>query len=216
MTVVGVLGGTGDQGRGLAYRLALAGHDVVLGSRNAERAEDAAAGLAERVLGATITGATNAAAARYADLVIAAVPYAGHRELLADLAGELEGKIVIDCVNPLGFDRRGPFGVDPEAGSAAQEAASVLPGSAVVGAFHHVSATLLLADAPLEPTDVLVIGDDTAAKQTVIELVDSVAGMRGLDGGALRLSRQVEHMTAVLIAINKRYGCHAGLMVTDV
>jgi 8-hydroxy-5-deazaflavin:NADPH oxidoreductase len=214
---IGVLGGTGEQGRGLAYRLALAGHDVVIGSRSPERAEAAAAELAARVTGpARVSGADNRATAQRADVAIVAVPYAGHAELLADLAEALGGKIVIDCVNPLGFDEAGPYGIDPADGSAAQEAAAALPASTVVGAFHHVSARLLLADAPLEPTDVLVLGDERAAKDAVIELIASVPGMRGIDGGRLRLSRQVEQLTAVLIAINRRYRCHAGLLVTDV
>lgn len=119
-------------------------------------------------------------------------------------------------MNPLGFDKAGPYGIDPPAGSAGQEAAEVLPGNTVVGAFHHVSAKLLLADDPLERTDVLVMGDDREAKGHVIDLIVGIEGMRGIDGGRLRLCRHVEHMTGVLIAINRRYKCHAGLLVTDV
>jgi 8-hydroxy-5-deazaflavin:NADPH oxidoreductase len=214
--VIGVIGGTGEQGRGLAYRLALAGHAIVIGSRSAERAEDVARQLAARAPGAEIAGGPNADAAAHAGLVIAAMPYEGHRELLEGLASELAGKIVIDCVNPLGFDKAGPYGIDPAAGSAAQEAAEVLPASTVVGAFHHVSAKLLLADGPLERSDVLVMGDDRDAKGRVINLIGCIEGMRGVDGGRLRLCRQVEHMTGVLIAVNRRYKCHAGLLVTDV
>ena len=138
--IVGVLGGTGDQGRGLAYRLASAGNPVIIGSRHAERAEAAAAELG----GGAIRGLANVDAAREADVVIVAVPYEGHRDLLAALAGPLAGKIVIDCVNPLGFDQRGAFPLPVPEGSAAQQAAAVLPDSQVVGAFHHVSAVVLL------------------------------------------------------------------------
>ena len=100
--IVGVLGGTGDQGRGLAYRLDAAGHRVIIGSRSAERAQAAAAEL-----GGTVRGMTNPDAACEADVVIVAVPWEGHRDLLVSLAGPLAGKIVIDCVNPMGFDKRG-------------------------------------------------------------------------------------------------------------
>jgi NADPH-dependent F420 reductase len=212
---IGVLGGTGEQGQGLAYRLALVGHEVVLGSRSPERAAQAAAELVQRGPAIRITGAGNADAAAAAEIVIAAVPYDGHRELLAGLAPELDGKIVIDCVNPLGFDKQGPFGLAVGAGSAAEEAADALPLSTVIGAFHHVSAKLLLSAEPLERTDILVLGDDRAAKDEVIGLIAGIEAMRGIDGGRLRHCRQVEHMTAVLIAINRRYKAHAGLLVTD-
>ena len=139
--VIGVLGGTGDQGRGLARRLALAGSRVIIGSRDAGRAVAAAASIGRPP---QLTGAANADAARAADVVIAAMPWEGHRELLESLAGVLEGKILIDCVNPLGFDSRGAYPLEVPEGSAAQQAAAVLPGTRVVGAFHHVSAVLLL------------------------------------------------------------------------
>jgi NADPH-dependent F420 reductase len=209
---VAVLGGTGEQGRGLARRLALAGHRVVLGSRSAERASQAAEGLPSGV-----TGAANADAAAAAEIVIVAVPWDGHRELLADLAPVLAGKIVIDCVNPLGFDKQGAYALPVAEGSAAQQAAEVLPESRVVAAFHHVSAVLLL-DPSVDSvdTDVLVLGDDREATDLVQDLVAQIPGMRGIYAGRLRNAHQVEAMTANLISINRRYKAHAGLRVTDV
>jgi NADPH-dependent F420 reductase len=210
--VVGVLGGTGEQGRGLAHRLAGAGPRVVIGSRSLERARTAA-----DELGRGVTGADNAGCAAACDLVVVAVPYDGHRELLASLAGELEGKIVVDCVNPLGFDKQGAFGLTVEEGSAAQQAAAVLPASRVVGAFHHVSAVLLLDDSVESvDTDVLVVGDDRAATDVVQALAARIPGMRGIYAGRLRNAGQVEAMTANLISMNRRYKAHAGLRVTDV
>lgn len=210
--VVGVLGGTGEQGRGLAYRFALAGSSVVLGSRDAGRAAQAAAELPDGV-----SGASNAQAAAAADVVVVAVPWDGHRELLQQLAAELRGKIVVDCVNPLGFDARGAFALSVEEGSAAQQAQAVLPDSRVVAAFHHVSAVLLL-DEQVEriDTDVLVLGDDREATDLVQALAASIPGMRGIYGGRLRNAHQVEALTANLIAVNRRYKAHAGLRVTDV
>lgn len=207
-----VLGGTGDQGRGLARRFALAGNPVVLGSRSAERAKAAAAGLP-----AGVTGLDNDSAARAADVVVVAVPWEGHRELLVQLAGPLAGKIVVDCVNPLGFDKQGAYALPVEEGSAAQQAAAVLTDSRVVAAFHHVSAVLLL-DETVDSldTDILVLGDDRAATDLVQGLVALIPGMRGVYGGRLRNAHQVEALTANLISVNRRYKAHAGLRVTDV
>ena len=210
--VVSVLGGTGEQGRGLARRLALAGHPVVLGSREAARAAAAAADLP-----GDVSGIDNAGAAAAGDVVIVAVPWEGHRELLTSLAGELAGKVVVDCVNPLGFDKSGAFALSVPEGSAAEQAAAVLPDSQVVAAFHHVSAVLLL-DPGIESmdTDVLVLGDDREATDLVQALVGRIAGMRGIYAGRLRNAHQVEALTANLISVNRRYRAHAGLRVTDV
>jgi 8-hydroxy-5-deazaflavin:NADPH oxidoreductase len=215
---IGILGGTGDQGRGLARRLSLAGHPVIIGSRDAGRAKSAAASLtAERQSGQQLSGALNAEAAADADVVIAAIPWEGHRDLLAGLAAQLAGKIVVDCVNPLGFDARGAYPLPVPEGSAAQQAATVLPDSTVVGAFHHVSATLLLDQAVDRiDLDVLVLGDDRAATDTVAAIAAEIPGMRGVYGGRLRNCGQVEALTANLVSINRRYRAHAGLRITDV
>lgn len=210
--VLAVLGGTGEQGRGLARRYAMAGHRVIIGSRSAERAAQAAEGLAGEV-----SGASNHDAAAAADVVVVAVPWEGHKELLAELAPVLAGKVVIDCVNPLGFDKQGAYALPVEEGSAAQQAAAVLPESRVVGAFHHVSAVLLLDEGvDAIDTDILVLGDDREATDLVQELVGRIKGMRGVYAGRLRNAHQVEALTANLISVNRRYKAHAGLRVTDV
>ena len=212
--VIGVLGGTGDQGRGLARRLSLAGHRVIIGSRDPARAQAAAASIGEPP---QLTGAGNEQAARDADVVIAAVPWEGHKDLLASLAGVLEGKILIDCVNPLGFDNRGCRALPVPEGSAAEQAAAVLPGTQVVGAFHHVSAVLLLDPEVTEfELDVLVLGDDREATDLVQALAARIPGMRGIYAGRLRNCGQVEALTANLVSVNRRYKAHAGLRVTDV
>jgi 8-hydroxy-5-deazaflavin:NADPH oxidoreductase len=218
VTILAFLGGTGDQGRGLARRFALAGHEVVLGSRSSERAAAAATSVAESLPDASaVRGGTNAEAAAAGEIVVAAVPYEGHATLLADLVAPLAGKILIDCVNPLGFDERGAYALDVAEGSAAEQAAALLPESTVVAAFHHVSAVLLL-DPSVDTldTDVLVLGDDRAATDAVQALVADIKGMRGIYAGRLRGARQVEALTANLISINRRYKAHAGLRVTDV
>jgi 8-hydroxy-5-deazaflavin:NADPH oxidoreductase len=208
--VVGVLGGTGDQGRGLAYRLALTGLRVVVGSRDAARAEAAAADL-----GTGVRGTSNAECARSSDLVVVAVPWEGHAALVEGLADELVDKVVVDCVNPLGFDERGSY-VPPVAdGSACEQAARLLPRSTVVGAFHHVSAVLLL-DRELDriDTDIMVVGDDRSATDQVQALAGRIPGIRGVYAGRLRNARQVEALTANLVSVNRRYRTHAGLRVT--
>ncbi len=213
---VAVLGGTGPQGRGLARRFAAAGLSVVIGSRSAERAGATAADLAEAT-GGVVTGAANADAAGRGDIVVVAVPWDGHRELLAELAPVLAGKIVVDCVNPLGFDKRGAYALPVEEGSAAQQAEALLPDSRVVAAFHHVSA-VLLEDPEVDAmdTDVLVLGDDREATDVVRELAGTIPGMRGIYAGRLRNAHQVEALTANLISVNRRYKAHSGLRVTDV
>jgi len=213
---VGILGGTGHQGRGLATRLAASGHEVLIGSRNADRAEATAAEIAQPDSSGRIVGVGNSDAAA-AELVIVSVPYHGHADLLSSLATELAGKIVVDCVNPLGFDQRGPFPLRVAAGSAAQEAQQLLPDSTVIAAFHHVSAVLLN-----DPTvdhfadDVLVLGEDREAVAVVCELATAIPGARGVYAGQLRNAGQVEALAANLIAINRRYQTHAGLTITGV
>ncbi|MGN6160854.1 MAG: NAD(P)-binding domain-containing protein, partial [Marmoricola sp.] len=139
---IAVLGGTGPQGRGLARRFADAGLDVIVGSRNADRAAEAAATLAEAT-GGSVSGLDNAGAAAAGDIVLVVVPWEGHGELIASLAPALAGKVVVDCVKPLGVDKQGAYALPVAEGSATQQAAALLPESTVVGAFHNVSAALL-------------------------------------------------------------------------
>jgi NADPH-dependent F420 reductase len=214
---VGILGGTGEQGRGLAYRLARVGQRVIIGSRSAERATTAAAEIAAmpRVTG-TVTGLGNVEAAGASDLVVIAVPWDGHAEAVAAVREPLVGKIVIDCVNPLGFDGEGPYAVRVPEGSAAEQAESLLPFSRVCAAFHHVSAVKLV-DPNVDDLDldVLVLGNDREAVTIVIALACRIEGMRGVYAGRLRNAGQIEALTANIIAINRRYKAHAGIRITD-
>jgi 8-hydroxy-5-deazaflavin:NADPH oxidoreductase len=211
---IGILGGTGDQGRGLGLRLARAGNRVIIGSRHPGRAADAAASIGSHP---RVIGGTNHEAAHDADLVIAAVPWEGHADLLAQLAGPLEGKIVVDCVNPMAFDSHGAYPVPVPEGSAAQQAAAVLPGSTVVGAFHHLSAMLLLDPEVTDlDQDVMVLGDSRHATDLVQALAGRIPGVRGVYAGRLRNCGQVEALTCNLVSVNRRYKAHAGLRVTDI
>ncbi len=213
---VAVLGGTGPQGRGLARRWAAAGLPVVIGSRSAERASQTAVDIAEAT-GGEASGADNQSAARAGDVVVVAVPWDGHAELLQSLGDALAGKVVVDCVNPLGFDKRGAHALAVEEGSAAEQAERLLPDSTVVGAFHHVSA-VLLDDLSVESvdTDVMVLGDVREATDLVQDLAGTIPGVRGVYAGRLRNAHQVEALTANLISVNRRYQAHAGVRVTDI
>ncbi|MFF3563640.1 NADPH-dependent F420 reductase [Streptomyces sp. NPDC002574] len=215
---IAVVGGTGPQGKGLALRFARAGHRVVVGSRSAGRAEDAAALIRARA-GTTVDvrGLDNRTAVAAADIVLLAVPWDGHGELVTDLAPDLDGKLVISCVNPLGFDRRGPYGLAVEEGSAAEQAQRLVPDAVVVGAFHHLSAVALWEeDGLLDHEDVLVCGDERAAKDRVADLAATVTGRPGIDAGALRNARQLEPLTAVLIGINRHYKTRSGVAISGI
>ncbi|MET9844261.1 NADPH-dependent F420 reductase [Streptomyces ossamyceticus] len=210
--VVGVLGGTGPQGKGLAYRFAKAGQKVIIGSRAADRAQAAA-----EELGHGVEGADNAETARRSDIVIVAVPWDGHAKTLESLREELAGKLVVDCVNPLGFDKKGAYALKPAEGSAAEQAAALLPDSRVTAAFHHLSA-VLLEDPAIEEidTDVMVLGEVRADVEIVQALAGRIPGMRGVFAGRLRGAHQVEALVANLISVNRRYKAHAGIRLTDV
>jgi len=210
--IIGVLGGTGEQGRGLATRFAQSGLAVIIGSRTSERATEVATEI-----GHGVKGMNNAETALASDVVIVAVPWDGHKELLESLVDQLSGKIVIDCVNPLGFDKQGAFSLAVEEGSAAQQAQAILTDAKVVAAFHHISAKLLLdTDGPELNGDVLVVGDDREATDLVSALADTLGAMRGVYAGRLRNAGQVEAFTANLISMNRRYKAHAGVQITDI
>jgi NADPH-dependent F420 reductase len=213
---IAVIGGTGPQGRGLARSLAVAGHTVVLGSRSPDRANAASKEVRDRT-GGNVVGTDNETAVTAADVVLVVVPWVGHRELIESLAGALDGKLVVSCVNPLEFDANGSFGLAVEEGSAAQQTQALVPGARVVGAFHHLSAVSLWeSDDLLDHEDVLVCGDDADAKAIVLDLAAAVTGRRGIDVGALRLASQLEPLTAVLIGINRRYKTRSGLAIVGV
>jgi 8-hydroxy-5-deazaflavin:NADPH oxidoreductase len=219
--VVSVLGGTGALGRALALRLARSGRPVVLGSRDAARAEATAGELHELLAAADIRpqvdGATNAEAAAAGELVLLATPWDPSGESIAARRSALSGRLVVSCINPLGFDAQGPHGLPVAEGSAAEQVAGLLPDSTVTAAFHHLSApSLANLDKDLSGEDVLVCGDDAAARARVVDLAAEVTGRPGVDVGARRQARVLEPFTAVLIAVNRRYKRRAGVLLTHV
>ncbi|HWH32933.1 MAG TPA: NADPH-dependent F420 reductase [Egibacteraceae bacterium] len=210
--ILGFLGGTGPQGRGLAARFAAAGLPVLLGSRDADKGRGAAAELGQ-AHGLRIDGGANADAAAAADVVFVVVPYAAQADTVAPLAEALRGKVVVHCVNHMLFDERGPYAPGVPGGSAAEECAALLPGANVVSAFHDISARALAKVGEPMDADVLVCGDEAGAKEAVIALAARIPGLRGVDCGPLRMSRAIEDLTPVLVNINRRYKTHASLKI---
>jgi len=216
--VIGIIGGTGAHGRGLAMRLRESGHHVLLGSRDAERAAEVVAELTgpRSATPGTIVGVDNARAAREGARVIVTTPWDGFEALGAAHAADLAGKLVISCANPLRFAGGGPLPVRLEDGSAAELLQRVCPDARVVSGFQNVSAVKLgRLDETLEG-DVLLCGDDEGAIAEAADVVRGVAGLRPLQAGPLRLSSVAEDLTALLISVNRRYRTHASIVLTGV
>ncbi|ADH91502.1 NADPH-dependent F420 reductase [Ancylobacter novellus DSM 506] len=207
-TTIGILGGTGDLGSGLAKAWARAGYAVIIGSRSAEKAEAAAGEMEGKV-----RGAGNADAAREADVVVLAVPFASHEATLLEVREAVQGKILVDAAVPLVPPKVSTVQL-PAEGSAAQIAQNLLgDGVRVVSAFHNVGAAKLHSGGRAD-CDVLVFGNDKEAREAVIELAGAVA-TRGVDGGVLANSAAAEALTSVLIGINRRYKVPgAGIRIT--
>lgn len=199
---VALVGGTGHLGIGLAMRLAHAGIEVVIGSRNATKAQEAAA----RVDRDRVRGATNPEAGRLAELIIITVPYAAHRTTLQTLGELADGKVVVDTTLPLGESR--PIRLErPPGESAAEEAQQILPRARVVAAFHTVSAGML-ADLSRPPHgDVLLCGNEAEAKAMLGELVRAIK-MRPVDVGELAAARVLEQLARLVLVLNRRYRRH--------
>ncbi len=213
---IAVLGGTGDQGKGLAYRWAQAGYPVIIGSRSPEKAAKTAAEITGLLGGgASVAGMSNHAAAAQADVVVLTVPYAAHAETLRSVKDALQGKILIDVTVPLAPPKITKVQM-PASGSATQEAKDILGENAeVAGAFHNISHDLLLR---LDPVDceVLVTGTSKQTRTEALKLVEA-AGLVGWDAGPIENSAVAEGLTSVLININRLYGStHAGIRITGV
>jgi len=208
---IAIIGGTGDLGSGLARLWATAGYAVVIGSRSAEKAHESARGLDG--LAGTVTGMDNRGAARAGDVVVLAVPYSTHDAIVNEIAPDVAGKIVVDAAVPLVPPKVSTVHL-PAEGSPALNAQRLLGADVrVVSAFHNVGAKKL-HDSQRADCDVLVFGDDPAARARVIELAGVVA-TRGVDGGSLANSVAAEALTSVLIAINRRYKIPgAGIRIT--
>ena len=215
---IAVLGGTGPEGFGLALRWAQAGETVIIGSRDTKRAQDAAEKIKQRVgAKAKISGSENLAACSVADLLVLTIPFEGQATLLKQLKPAIRpGTIVIDATVPLAASVGGratrTLGVWQ--GSAAQQAAELVPkGISVVASFQNLGAEMLNADGPVD-CDVIVCSDDATASQIVRNMATKIPGVRALDGGKLENARILEHITALLVGLNIRHKGHSGIRIT--
>ncbi|HEX9332739.1 MAG TPA: NADPH-dependent F420 reductase [Anaerolineales bacterium] len=211
---IAVLGGTGKEGKGLAYRWAKAGYRILIGSRSSEKAVKAASEIMELLEGSSsVVGTTNLEAAEQADIVVLTVPYSAHRDTLESVKDVLKGKLLVDVTSPLVPPKLSKVQMPP-AGSAAQEAKEILGEDVeVVAAFQNVSHELLLGEEQID-CDVLVTGTSKKARAEVLTLVEAT-GLTGWDAGPIENSVVVEGLTSVLININKQYGStHAGIKIT--
>ena len=215
---IAIIGGTGPAGMGLALRWARAGEKIILGSRDAARAQQAAGKIAQRVgPQAQVSGLENSAACAASDLLVLTVPFEGQAELLKQLKSSIRaGSILIDATVPLAASVGGRASrmLGVWQGSAAQQTAELVPkGVAVVAAFHNVSADVLNGDEDVD-CDVIVCSDDPAATQVAMDLAVKIPRIRAIDGGKLENARIVEQITALLIGLNIRHKGHGGLRIT--
>lgn len=216
---IGIIGGTGDQGKGLALRWANAGYRIIIGSRDPAKAQSAALEITS-IAGenAAVTGASNAEAAQHGEVVVVTVPVAAQIATLKDIHEHLKvGTLLVDVTVPLEPAIGGRPGrmIGIWAGSAAEQCAESAPeGVEVISAFHNVSASLLADLSQPVDCDVLVCGDAKTAKLRLKGLVEAIAGCRFVDAGPLSNSRTVEAMTALLIGLNIRYKTHSGVRIT--
>lgn len=214
---VGILGGTGPAGRGLALRLAAGGMGVTIGSRSKDRAQEICTGLLEKwpQRELSLSPADNAVAAE-ADLVVIATPWEAAAATAASVAPQLEGKVVVSMANALTHMGREFEPLVPPRGSVASHVQSVVPGSQVAAAFHHLPAKALAnLDRPVE-SDVLIASDHAAAYEATAALVRLVPGLRPLNAGSLANAAPIESFTAVLLQLNVRYKTRAALRLTGI
>jgi len=214
---IAIIGGTGDLGFGLGLRWAQAGQSVLIGSRDAKKAQESAERIKGAVGGAAVAGFENAHAAAQASIVVLAVPFSAQAAILKSLKPSLKSAILIDATVPLAASVGGKptrmLGVWE--GSAAQAARDLLPGVAVVSALHNISAGALEDLPSALDCDVFVCGDDADAKERASALIKLIPGLRPLDAGPLEMSRVVEGITALLISLNRRYKVkHSGIRIT--
>jgi NADPH-dependent F420 reductase len=214
--VLAFIGGTGPEGLGLAVRFAAAGHEIVIGSRSPERAEQAVEKIKARLPQARATGMVNQEAVRRGDIVFVTIPFAGHRDTLEALAPAIGAKMVVDVVSPVSFEGGKIAAIAVAEGSAAQQAQALLPQAQVVAAFHHLDASeLMRVERPME-ADVLVCADHQEAKERVMALAEEIEGVRALDGGPLANSRYLEQFTVVLLNLNKTYKARTSLKIAGI
>jgi NADPH-dependent F420 reductase len=214
--VIGFIGGTGPEGRGLALRFCMVGEHVLIGSRDPAKAAQAASDVQAGTGNGSVSGTSNDEAAQNADTIFIAVPYTAQRATLTALKDSLHGKVVVSVVAPLAFSTGIASALPVASGSAALETQALLPGSTVAAAFQTISAhDLLEANKPLD-SDVIVCSDDKAAREMVMGLAEKISGVRAVDGGGLANAGFVENLTPLLLNLNRRYKSRSAIRITGI
>jgi len=214
--VIGFIGGTGPEGRGLALRFCMVGEHVLIGSRDPAKAAQAASDVQAGTGNGSVSGTSNDEAAQNADTIFIAVPYTAQRTTLTALKDSLHGKVVVSVVAPLAFSKGIASALPVASGSAALETQALLPGSTVAAAFQTISAhDLLEANKPLD-SDVIVCSDDKAAREMVMGLAEKISGVRAVDGGGLANAGFVENLTPLLLNLNRRYKSRSAIRITGI
>ena len=214
--MIGFLGGTGSEGGGLAVRFALAGEQVLIGSRQKSKAICAAKAVSEIVPGLSVDGGSNEDVIHNSELIFVTVPYLAQKQLLQGFVDHLEGKIVVDTVVPVSFNEGVAVSVPVLEGSAALEAETILYKSILVAAFQTISAHELLKPNRKINSDVIVCSDNNLAKQKVMNLAEKIPGIRSIDGGRLANSQYVENLTVLLLHINKLYKSRSSVKIVGI
>ena len=214
--MIGFLGGTGPEGRGLAMRFSIAGEHVLIGSRDPDRAAQAAADVQSKVGSGSIVGTSNKQVAQKADTVFITLPYTAQRSTLTNLEDSLDGKIIVSVVTPLAFSKGVASALPVAEGSAALEIQAILPGSVIVAGFQTISAQdLLEANKPLD-SDVIVCGNNKTAKEMVMGLAEKISGVRAINGGGLTNAEFVENLTPLLLNLNRLYKTRSAIRITGI
>lgn len=211
---IGIIGGTGQEGQGLALRLGLAGFQIIIGSRTIDKGNKAVEKLLTLAPGLSICIKDNISVSKQADIVIISVPFEAHKDTLEPLAILLAGKIVINVVVPLKFHNGIAYPLHLEEGSAAVQSQTLLPESKIVGAFHNVSSHHLMNPSHPVDCDVIVCSDDEDAKTKVCQLAEQIEGIKAIDGGPLANAQFSEQLTALLININRIHHSSAMIRLT--
>lgn len=212
--MIGFLGGTGPEGRGLALRFALSGEKVFIGSRDSIRGIEVAKKMNGLCPG-LIDGGSNETASKVSDIIVVATPYEAQKDILQSLKSNLNHKLIINVIAPLSFSKNGISAVTVKDGSAALECQKMLPDSSVISAFNNISAQDLLKKDKQIDCDVIICGNDQDSKKIVMSLAEKIYSVRAIDGGDLKNSKYVEDLTALLLNINKIYGWHSSIKIVS-
>ena len=212
--MIGFIGGTGPEGRGLALRFALSGEKVFIGSRDTNRGIEVAKKMNDLCPG-LIDGGSNEAASKDSDIIVLATPYEAQKDMLQSLKPNLNHKLIINVIAPLSFSKDEISAITVKDGSAALECQKMLPESSVISAFNNISAQDLLKKDKKIDCDVIICGNDKDSKKIVMTLAEKIHSIRAIDGGNLKNSKYVEDLTALLLNINKIYGWHSSIKIVS-